>query len=248
LTFVIDRRTLKRLFFLEENARMERARIVLSLTAYLLISVLAGWAWSFPPSPAVTVKEIIPPANWQKQFKITNGKDQGKIVPLVFHNGSGARDGSSLSFGDYAGVRLMSDANGALMMERLDLFKSRSFIVYEPALPIFARDIVSGVSIPHYANFKMYDRETGKLKRTGRATHLVKRVSRSQFETPAGLIDGYFIEFDHRMDMQFAQLVMSIGLGCRLDEGPVYGSGQYILKKLGLFSETKTAAAALAIR
>jgi hypothetical protein len=227
---------------------MQRPPIILMLTACSLILVLAGSSWSIPPSPEVTIRELIPPANWQKQFKITNGTDQGKIVPLVFHQGPGARGGWSLSFGDYAGVRLMSDANGALMMERLDLFKSRSFIVYEPALPIFARDIASGVSISQYANFKMYDRETGKLKRTGRATHLVKRVSRSQFETPAGLIDGYFIEFDHRMDMQFAQLVMSIGLGCRLDEGPVYGSGQYRLVKLGLFSETKTAAAALAIR
>jgi len=225
---------------------MERGRLILVVAACLLI--LAGPSWSLPPSPELTVRELIPPANWKKQFKITNGTDHGKIVPLVFHQGPGARDGWSLSFGDYAGVRLMSDANGALMMERLDLFKSRSFIVYEPALPIFARDIFSGVSIPHYANFKMYDRETGKLKRTGRATHLVKRVSRSQFETPAGLIDGYFIEFDHRMDMQYAQLLMSLGLGCLLDEGPVYGSGQYRLKKLGLFSETKTAAAALAIR
>jgi hypothetical protein len=50
------------------------------------------------------------------------------------------------------------------------------------------------------------------------------------------------------MDMQFAQLHMSLGLGCRLDEGPVYGSGRYTLRKLGIFSETKTAAAGLAIR
>jgi len=134
------------------------------------------------------------------------------------------------------------------MMERLDLIKSRSFIVYEPALPIFARDVASGVAVPRQANFKMYDRETGRLKRIGRATHVVRRVSLSQFETPAGLIDGYYLEIDHRMDMQYAQLHMSLGLGCRLDEGPVYGVGRYTLTKLGLFTETKTAAAGLAIR
>jgi hypothetical protein len=79
-------------------------------------------------------------------------------------------------------------------MDRLDLVKSRSFIVYEPALPVFARDLGSGVGITRQANFKMYDLETGRLKRFGRVTHLMKRVSRSRFETPAGLIDGYYVE------------------------------------------------------
>jgi hypothetical protein len=225
---------------------MERARIALILTAVLSATVFGRATGAFSAPYAVTVKELIPLANWQKQFKITDGKDQGRLVPLTFQNGN--REGWSLSFGDYAGVHLRNDATGALMLERLDLFKSRSFVVYEPALPILARDIASGVAILRQANFKMYDRDTGKLKRTGQASHLVKRVSRSQFETPAGLIDGYYIEIEHRMDMQFAQLHMSLGLGCRLDEGPVYGSGRYTLRKLGIFSETKTAAAALAIR
>jgi hypothetical protein len=50
------------------------------------------------------------------------------------------------------------------------------------------------------------------------------------------------------MEMQFAHLNMTIGLGCRLDEGPVYGSGQYTLTKLGFLSSTKTVSAALASR
>jgi hypothetical protein len=225
---------------------MERARIVLILTAVLCATVFGPATWAVAPPYGVTVRELIPLANWQKQFKITDGKDQGRLVPLTFQ--SGTREGWRLNFGDYAGVHLRNDTTGALVMDRLDLFKSRSFIVYEPALPILARDIASGVSILRQANFKMYDRDTGKLKRTGHASHLVKQVSRSQFETPAGLIEGYYIEIEHRMDMQFAQLNMSLGLGCRLDEGPVYGTGRYTLRKLGLFSETKTAAAALAIR
>ncbi len=47
------------------------------------------------------------------------------------------------------------------------------------------------------------------------------------------------------MDMPYAQLQMTLGLGCRLDDGPVFGSGNYTLTKLGLFTETKTATAAL---
>ena len=93
----------------------------------------------------------------------------------------------------------------------------------------------------------MYSVETGKLKRAGRVTHLVKRISRSQFSTPAGLIDGYHVEIEHKMDMEYhSQLLLTVGLGCRLDEGLVYGSAHYKLRKLGgLLTETKTSAAAL---
>ena len=227
---------------------MTRAHIGLTFIVSLGAMIFGHLAWALAPSYEITIRELIPLADWQKQFKITDGRDRGKVVPLTFHRGAGTKDGWRLDFGDYAGIHLKNDAGGSLMMERLDLIKSRSFIVYEPALPIFARDIASGVAVPRQANFKMYDRETGRLKRIGRATHVVKRVSLSQFETPAGLIDGYYLEIDHRMDMQYAQLHMSLGLGCRLDEGPVYGVGRYTLTKLGLFTETKTAAAGLAIR
>ena len=95
----------------------------------------------------------------------------------------------------------------------------------------------------------MYSLETRKLKRAGKVTHWVQRISQSRFNTPAGVIDGYYVEISHRMDMEYnSKLFLTLGLGCRLDEGPVYGSGQYTVKKLGLFTETKTAAAGLVAR
>jgi hypothetical protein len=96
----------------------------------------------------------------------------------------------------------------------------------------------------------MYNVETGKLKRAGRVTHVVKRVSRSRFSTPAGVIDGYQIEIDHKMDLEYySQLLLTATLGCRLDDGLVYGSAHYKLRKLGgLLTETKTSAAALSGR
>ena len=224
-------------------------RRVVHLVLIFTVSVIPttlGVAWPFPPEREVLVRELIPLARWHKQFKITEGKDRGKMVPLILHHDPANEQRWKLIFGNYAGIVMGSDSGGALVMERLDLFKSRSYIVYEPGLPILPRGITSGASTPRQASFKMYDVETGKLKRTGRATHLVKHISHSRFDTPAGPIDGYYIEIEHRMDMPYAELYMTLGLGCRLDDGPVYGFGQYKLTKLGIFSETKTAAAALA--
>ncbi|MGH7926381.1 MAG: hypothetical protein ACREQV_01110 [Candidatus Binatia bacterium] len=219
--------------------------MILSFVVYVSTPALAGIAVPLPSLHDISLKELIPLAAWNKQFTMTEGRDRGKVVPLTFRRDSATPGHWNLTFGDYAGILMQSDSRRGLVMERIDLIKSRSYIVYDPALPILASDITSGAAIRHQASFKMYDAVTGKLKRTGRVTHRVKQVSPSRFDTPAGLIDGYYIEIDHRMDMQYAQLHMTLGLGCRLDYGPVFGSGQYTLTKLGIFRDTKTAAAAL---
>ena len=219
------------------------------ITYCLATSAFIGFAWSVRQPPAINARALIPLASWQKQFKITDGKDRGRIVPLISQPDLADDQRWQLVFGDYARILLVKNFSDGPMIERLDLVQSRTYIVYEPALPILPRAVNLVGSAELQTGYRMYNRDTGKLKRSGRVIHSVKRISRSQFDTPAGLIDGYYIELDHRMDMEYkSQLRLSLGIGFRLDEGPVYGSGQYTVKKLGLFSETKTAAVALAKR
>jgi hypothetical protein len=219
------------------------------ITYCMATSAFITVAWSVPQPPAINARQLIPLASWQKQFKITDGKDRGRIVPLISRPDLTDDRRWQLVFGDYAGILLVKNLSGALMIERLDLFQGRSYIVYEPALPVLPSvDNLIG-STELQTGYRMFNRETGKLKRSGQVIHSMKRISRSQFDTPAGLIDGYYIELDHRMDMEYkSQLRLILGLGFHLDEGPVYGSGLYTVKKLGLFTESKTVAAALAKR
>ena len=221
-------------------------RHILTFAGCLSVLAFASIAQSLPPQE-VTVKELIPLASWEKQFKITAGKDRGKVVLLTSKPDIADQRKSKLVFGNYAAILLARDPNGTLMMERLELLNNRSYIAYEPALPILPGNIKSTGIISRETGYKMYSLETGKLKRAGRVAHLVKRVSHSQFDTPAGLIEGYYIEIDHRMEMEYySQLHITLGIGCRLDEGPIYGSGQYTVTKLGVFRESKAAAAGLA--
>jgi hypothetical protein len=81
----------------------------------------------------VTSRELIPPVSWNKQFRITEGKDRGKVVPLTSQPDFKDDARWRLVFGDYAAVVLMRQPGGAVMMERLDLLNARSFVVYEPA-------------------------------------------------------------------------------------------------------------------
>lgn len=225
------------------------ACIVLALASALATSALLGVAWPLPPRSEINSKELIPFVTWRKQFKITEGKDRGRVVPLISQPELGDEKRWRLVFGDYAGMLLVRSPGGGLMIERLDLFKSRSYVVYEPALTILPGEFsMSGLN-RFQTGYRMYSLETGKLKRAGTVTHLVKRISQSRFDTPAGIIDGYYVEIFHRMDMEFnSKLYLTLGVGCRLDDGPVYGSGQYTVKKLGLFTETKAAAAGLVTR
>jgi hypothetical protein len=157
--------------------------IVISLVVYLSTPAIAGIVLA--PSPQdVSLKKLIPLSTWNKQFKITEGKDRGKVVPLTLHRDRAKEGQWKLVFGDYAGILLRNDGSGGLTMERLDLFKSHSYVVYEPALPILTTDITSGGAIRRQASFKMFDVETGRLKRAGRVTHWVKEVSPSRFDTP----------------------------------------------------------------
>jgi len=211
-------------------------------------TTLAGITSPLPPPHRVTTTELIPFTSSQKEFKIIDGKDQGRLVPVTFQADSTDEKRWKLSFGDYGRIFLRS-TSGALIMERLDLYKSKSYVLYEPVLRVLPAEIESG-TVLRQTGYKMYSVETGKLKRAGRVTHLVKRISPSQFSTPAGLIDGYHIEIEHKMDMEYnSQLLLTVGLGCRPDEGLVYGSAHYKLSKLGgLLTETKTSAAALSMR
>jgi hypothetical protein len=222
-----------------------------SVTSLFLGTLALGSvALSVPlPPSSVTVKELIPLARSQKEFKIIDGKDRGRMVPVTFQADPKDEKRWQLTFGDYGRIFLLSGPGGALMMERMDLFHGKSYIVYDPALPILLPgEGIGANSIQRETGYRMYRTDTGAMKRAGRVTHVVKRVSRSQFDTPAGQLDGYRIELEHKMDMEYySQLLLTVGLGCRLDEGLVYGSAQYKLKKLGgILTETKTVAAGLA--
>ena len=226
-------------------ARLTTFGIVLSLAT----ATLAGITPQLSSTKNVTATELIPLTSSHKEFKIIDGKDQGRLVPMIFQADPKDDKSWKLSFGDYGRISLRSSA-GELFMDRLDLFKSKSYVVYEPALPVLPADIESAGAAVREAGYKMYSAETGRLKRAGRVTHVVKRISRSQFSTPAGLIDGYQVEIEHKMEMEFqSQLLLAVSLGCRQDEGLVYGSTRYRLSKLGgLLTETKTSSAALSKR
>ena len=109
-----------------EKFRLNRlVSIVTSLVVCFSTPAIAGIVVT-PSSQDVSLKKLIPLSTWNKKFKITEGKDRGKVVPLTLHRDQAKEGRWNLVFGDYAGVLLRNDGSGGLAMERLDLFKSHS--------------------------------------------------------------------------------------------------------------------------
>src|SRR5215469_5537403 len=99
-------------------------RVSSIVLAFSLATHLPAIAWSLPPPRGITIRDLIPLVSWQKQFQITEGKDRGRVVSLISQPNPADEKRWTLVFGDYAGVLLVKNPNGALMMERLDLFKA----------------------------------------------------------------------------------------------------------------------------
>ena len=222
------------------------SRFVLFVTVLVAAS---GIATAVPPSHDGTVRQLMPVTNWQKEFKITEGKDLGQVVPLISQPDPTNHRRWKLIFGNYAAIYLAQEAGGAVMIERLDLFKSRNSVVYEPVLPIVPSELTSTNLVRRETGYKMFNIDSGKLKRSGRVTHVLQPASISQFDTPAGRLEGYYIRIDHLMEMEYhSNLHLTLDLGYRANEGPIYGSARYSVTKLGVFTANKTAAAALFTR
>ena len=95
---------------------MYLARLIASLLGILPFG--SALAVSLPQS-SVTVKELIPLARSQKEFKIIDGKDRGKMVPLTIQADPKDEKRWQLTFGEYGRIFLLSGPGGALMMERI---------------------------------------------------------------------------------------------------------------------------------
>ena len=111
-------------------------RVALGLISCFALFMFAAIGWPLPQSHKIGSARLMPLAAWQKHFQIIAGRDQGKVVPLIFRHIPARENRWKLILGDYAAVFLASDPEGALLVERLELFKSRKVILYEPALPI----------------------------------------------------------------------------------------------------------------
>ena len=80
---------------------------ILNVMICLSISALPPLAWSLPLPSESPLRELIPLANWQKEFKITEGKDRGKVVPLTSEPDVANVKRWKLVFGNYAAVHVV---------------------------------------------------------------------------------------------------------------------------------------------
>src|SRR5262245_72039 len=127
------------------------------ITYCVATSAFIGSAWSVRQLPAITARALIPLAGSQKQFKSTDGKDRVRIVPLISQPDLADDQRWQLVFWDYASILFVKNLQGDPMIERLDLFKSRTYIIYEPALPLLPNAVNLVGSAELQTGYRMYN-------------------------------------------------------------------------------------------
>ena len=78
---------------------------------FALLATTATFAGVTPPLSLpqhVTANELIPLTSSRKEFKIIDGKDQGRLVPVTFQSDAMDEKRWKLSFGDYGRISLRS--------------------------------------------------------------------------------------------------------------------------------------------
>lgn len=148
------------------------ARLIVFVVAFLVVTeTLAGIA-----PQQITVTELIPLTSSRKEFKIIDGKDQGRLVPLTFQADPADEKRWKLSFGDYGRISLRS-SSGALIMDRLDLFNSKSYVIYAPHSLAYTRS-----SSRVQRNARADYRRWAASKNYGRSGDGFQRPLRSRFQ------------------------------------------------------------------
>ena len=64
---------------------------------------------------------------------------------------------SKITFGDYATAHLAQNALGVLLLERLDLIKNRSYVIYDPALPVLPATLEAIGSFQRETRYRMLE-------------------------------------------------------------------------------------------
>ena len=87
------------------------ARLIVFIFALLAATAtLAGITSPLSLPQRVTATELIPLTSSQKEFKIIDGKDQGRLVPMTFQADATDEKRWKLSFGDYGRIFLRSSS------------------------------------------------------------------------------------------------------------------------------------------
>ncbi|MFW6333357.1 MAG: hypothetical protein ACOC23_08655 [Thermodesulfobacteriota bacterium] len=93
-------------------------------------------------------------------------------------------------------------------------------------------------SLTSVGGVEIYDLETGEKSYAGTYTENLNGVSRTDFNTPTGMVKGYLVEYEFQIHLDYAFIRIDLESGWSNDQRLVHWRGKRTIEKFGLFGDT----------
>lgn len=208
-------------------------------TALLLITSSTTVPALADDAEQVSAKDLLPLRRETQTFLISKGEGAGQQIDVKVEPTKADSDAVwVLSLEDRNRVHLRKDAEGGIVVERLELPSKDKAIEYRPAVPLLPATITAQLRQSVGSEATVYSLSDGQPLYSGPVTHEIERVTRATFNTPIGSIRGYLVQLSHTIDLAAADVTMDMDIGFASDGGLVYRHMKTHIEKLGLFGDT----------
>jgi hypothetical protein len=189
--------------------------------------------------PAVPAQELLPLEPQQRTFEIVAGANRGDRVPMILREARQGEPGAwVMEMDDLNILFLEEDDEGNVLILRMDLPREDFIIVYNPPVRLIPSRLTPDLRVEEYSQASVLDPQTGELQHTGEVTHTIKRVTRTSFDTPQGVQQGYMVITEHEIELGPANVELEMEAGYLPGDGMVYRHIRYTITRLGIFGTT----------
>ena len=170
-------------------------------------------------------------------FKIVQGEGEGKLVPMTLK--ASTKEGEwSLAFENLYRLLIFRAPDGAVQVHSMELMERNERVEFQPAFVLIPARIKAGQRTRRSGRVQVYDIEAGNQAYSGSYTEIIKELSRSDFNTPTGTIDGYLLEYEFEIRLDYADIRIDLANGWSKDQRLIFWRSKRTVSKLGLFGET----------
>ena len=198
-----------------------------------------------PPVERLTADQLVELKARKGSFKIVQGKEKGKCVPMTLKAPATDGDVWQLTFDGICRLFLRQTPAGALRVHRMEMLKDKKRFLFHPPFELIPEFFTPGRQIQTTGTATIENMETGEGSNSGSYCHEIQALSRTTLDTPAGPVKGYLLEYEFRVDLEYSDIELNLETGWSENRRLVYWRTQTTIEKLGLFSETKLRALAL---
>lgn len=222
------------------------ALIILSFVLSVFVLLAPAYAQSTEPASennpdkqkGMAANKLISLKPGQSPFKITQGKGEGRRIKMNIRQLPDSQKQYTLTFKSLYRLYLTLDADGTVHGRCLELMEKNKRITFDPALELVPSVIAVDQQIRSTGSATLYDMDSGEQTKSGSYFYMLKGLSRTTFDTPAGPINGHLFEYCFEVDLGLSNVMLDLENGWSRERQLVYWRTKTTVEKLGLFGET----------